>query len=161
MAMSLNYSKVRLKIGANEIEIYGLKDDMEYLGQLALKIYESLSKTPQESEKKVVLSESVDEKAKTEATVELPEVQLDPNASLPVNIIKIFQSEWGKKPRRLSEVKDVLDSYGLVYPKQTVAVTLLRLAKEGKIRRFKDERGEYVYIAVPSKLVQETQGEVA
>ncbi|MGC9189137.1 MAG: hypothetical protein ACP5GG_00190, partial [Conexivisphaera sp.] len=52
---------------------------------------------------------------------------------------------WGRRPRRLSEVMDALSSFGLIYPKSSVAVALLRLAKEGEIRRFK-EGGEYVYI---------------
>ncbi|MFP3304149.1 MAG: hypothetical protein GU362_00760 [Thaumarchaeota archaeon] len=159
--MSTNYSKVRLKIGVNEIEIYGVKDDMEYLGQLALKIYDTVSKNTSSLQSKITVIEKEDEKEKqAENIIQLPDIQLDPNSSLPANIIKLFISEWGKKPRRLSEVKEVLDSFGLVYPKQTVAVSLLRLAKEGKIRRFKNERGEYVYISVPSKIVQE-QGETA
>jgi len=159
--MSTNYSKVRLKIGVNEIEIYGVKDDMEYLGQLALKIYDTVSKSTSSLQSKITVIEKEDEQEKqAENIIQLPDIQLDPNSSLPTNIIKLFISEWGKKPRRLSEVKEVLDSFGLVYPKQTVAVSLLRLAKEGKIRRFKNERGEYVYISVPSKIVQE-QGEIA
>ncbi|MFP3133403.1 MAG: hypothetical protein RXR19_04825 [Nitrososphaeria archaeon] len=159
--MSTNYSKVRLKIGVNEIEIYGVKDDMEYLGQLALKIYDTVSKSTSSLQSKITVIEKEDEKEKqAENIIQLPDIQLDSNSSLPANIIKLFISEWGKKPRRLSEVKEVLDSFGLVYPKQTVAVSLLRLAKEGKIRRFKNERGEYVYISVPSKIVQE-QGETA
>lgn len=159
--MSTNYSKVRLKIGVNEIEIYGVKDDMEYLGQLALKIYDTVSKSTSSLQSKITVIEKEGEQEKqAENIIQLPDIQLDPNSSLPANIIKLFISEWGKKPRRLSEVKEVLDSFGLVYPKQTVAVSLLRLAKEGKIRRFKNERGEYVYISVPSKIVQE-QGEIA
>ena len=43
------------------------------------------------------------------------------------------------------EVREALQSYGLNYPKQSVAVALLRLAKGSKIRRFKGEGGEYVY----------------
>lgn len=160
--MSMNYSKVRLKIGVNEIEIYGVKDDMEYLGQLALKIYDTVSKSPGSLQSKVTVVEKEEEQAKqAENIIQLPDIQPDPNSSLPANILKLFISEWGKKPRRLSEVKEVLDSFGLVYPKQTVAVSLLRLAKEGKIRRFKNERGEYVYISVPSKIMQEEQGEMA
>ncbi|MFP3165827.1 MAG: hypothetical protein RXR36_00880 [Nitrososphaeria archaeon] len=160
--MSMNYSKVRLKIGVNEIEIYGVKDDMEYLGQLALKIYDTVSKSPGSLQSKVTVVEKEEEQAKqAENIIQLPDIQPDPNSSLPANILKLFISEWGKKPRRLSEVKEVLDSFGLVYPKQTVAVSLLRLAKEGKIRRFKNERGEYVYISVPSKIIQEEQGEMA
>ncbi|MGC9145304.1 MAG: hypothetical protein ACP5GS_04220 [Nitrososphaeria archaeon] len=160
--MSMNYSKVRLKIGVNEIEIYGVKDDMEYLGQLALKIYDTVSKSPNSLQSKITVVEKEDEQTKrAENIIQLPDIQPDPNSSLPANILKLFISEWGKKPRRLSEVKEVLDSFGLVYPKQTVAVSLLRLAKEGKIRRFKNERGEYVYISVPSKIIQEEQGEMA
>jgi hypothetical protein len=158
----MNYSKVRLKIGVNEIEIYGVKDDMEYLGQLALKIYDTVSKSPGSLQSKVTVVEKEEEQAKqAENIIQLPDIQPDPNSSLPANILKLFISEWGKKPRRLSEVKEVLDSFGLVYPKQTVAVSLLRLAKGGKIRRFKNERGEYVYISVPSKIIQEEQGEMA
>ncbi len=158
--MSVNYSKVRLKIGVNEIEIYGIKEDMEYLSQLALKIYEGISKTAPQSQGKVAIVEKEEEQSKqAENIIQIPDIQPDPNSSLPANILKLFVSEWGKKPRRLSEVKEVLDSFGLVYPKQTVAVSLLRLAKEGKIRRFKNERGEYVYISVPSKILQEEQGE--
>ncbi len=160
--MSVNYSKVRLKIGVNEIEIYGVKEDMEYLSQLALKIYEGISKNVPQSQGKVTIIEKEEAQSKqAENIIQLPDIQPDPNSSLPANILKLFVSEWGKKPRRLSEVKEVLDSFGLVYPKQTVAVSLLRLAKEGKIRRFKNERGEYVYISVPSKILQEEQGETA
>jgi len=160
--MSVNYSKVRLKIGVNEIEIYGIKEDMEYLSQLALKIYDGISKTALTAQSKIVIAEKGDEGVKqAENIIQIPDIQPDPNSSLPANILKLFVSEWGKKPRRLSEVKEVLDSFGLVYPKQTVAVSLLRLAKEGKIRRFKNERGEYVYISVPSKILQEEQGETA
>ena len=45
----------------------------------------------------------------------------------------------------MAEVKEVLDSYGLTYPKQSIAVTLMRLAQSGKLRRFKNEQNEYVY----------------
>ncbi len=160
--MSVNYSKIRLKMGVNEIEIYGIKEDMEYLSQLALKIYDNISKTAPQAQSKVAIIEKEEEQSKqAENIIQIPDIHPDPNSSLPANIFKLFMSEWGKKPRRLSEVKEVLDSFGLVYPKQTVAVSLLRLAKEGKIRRFKNERGEYVYISVPSKILQEEQGETA
>ncbi|MDG6898845.1 MAG: hypothetical protein JRN24_03800, partial [Nitrososphaerota archaeon] len=54
---------------------------------------------------------------------------------------------WGRERRKLSDVREALQSYGLNYPKQSVAVALLRLAKTTKIRRFKAEDGEYVYTA--------------
>jgi hypothetical protein len=57
------------------------------------------------------------------------------------------------------EVREALQSYGLNYPKQSVAVALLRLAKGSKIRRFKGDAGEYLYTAsigatrIPTPLV--------
>ena len=62
-------------------------------------------------------------------------------------ITKVFLQPWGRQPRKLSQVREVLDSYGLIYPKQSVAVALLRLAQGGKLRRFKGEEGEFVYLA--------------
>jgi hypothetical protein len=62
-------------------------------------------------------------------------------------ISKFFADPWGRSPRKLMEVREALQSYGLNYPKQSVAVALLRLAKSSKIRRFKGEGGEYVYTA--------------
>ncbi|MGC9177415.1 MAG: hypothetical protein ACP5G6_03215 [Conexivisphaera sp.] len=76
---------------------------------------------------------------------ELPDVKVEKGDSLADVIKKMFDSSWGRRPRRLSEVMDALSSFGLIYPKSSVAVALLRLAKEGEIRRFK-EGGEYVYI---------------
>lgn len=52
---------------------------------------------------------------------------------------------WGRGARRLGDVKNMLDSYGLSYPKQLIAVTLMRLVQSGKLRRFKGDSNEYLY----------------
>ena len=71
--------------------------------------------------------------------------QINKSESLSVILLKIFQNEWGEKPKKLNEIREILNSYGLAYPKQTVAVTLLRMVQSGKLRRFKDNSNEYVY----------------
>ncbi|MGC8555653.1 MAG: hypothetical protein ACP5NG_01370 [Conexivisphaera sp.] len=76
---------------------------------------------------------------------ELPALRVERGDSLADVIRKMFASEWGSRPRRLSEIMGVLESHGLIYPKSSVAVALLRLARDGDLRRFK-EGGEYVYI---------------
>jgi len=53
-----------------------------------------------------------------------------------------------------------LETFGLIYPKQSVAVALLRLAKEGKLRRFKQPDGEFVYTVPTSLLSTELKPEV-
>jgi hypothetical protein len=76
---------------------------------------------------------------------EIPTVTLEKGDSLAVVIGKFFSEPWGRERRKLSDVRAALQSYGLNYPKQSVAVALLRLAKTTRIRRFKAEDGEYVY----------------
>ena len=77
----------------------------------------------------------------------LPAVTVEKGDSLSDVISKFFSDAWGRSPKKLMEVREALQSYGLNYPKQSVAVALLRLAKSSKLRRFKGEGGEYVYTA--------------
>ncbi len=77
----------------------------------------------------------------------IPTVSIEKGDSLSDVISKFFADQWGRNPKKLMEVREALQSYGLNYPKQSVAVALLRLAKGSKIRRFKAEGGEYVYTA--------------
>ncbi len=72
---------------------------------------------------------------------------LEKGDSLAEVIGKFFSGPWGRERRKLSDVREALQSYGLNYPKQSVAVALLRLAKTTKLRRFKAEDGEFVYTA--------------
>lgn len=147
----MSYERIRMKIEENEIEVVGERQDIPQLLELALKAFKDTLGELKGPQKAQQAGQALQQPSQSAGEpVQLPPITPDPNASLPVNLIKMFQTEWGKKPRKLSEVKEALDSFGLVYPKQTVAVTLLRLAKEGKIRRFKNEEGEYVYIATPA-----------
>jgi hypothetical protein len=81
-----------------------------------------------------------------------PGITVEKGDSLSDIISKFFSEPWGKSPRKLSEVRETLQSYGLNYPKQSVAVALLRLAKSSRIRRFKSVGGEYVYTASTSMM---------
>src|SRR2546428_11802465 len=76
---------------------------------------------------------------------EVPVVTLEKGDSLAEVVGKFFNGEWGMQRRKLSDVREALQSYGLNYPKQSVAVALLRLAKASRLRRFKAADGEYVY----------------
>jgi len=76
---------------------------------------------------------------------EFPVIVVEKGDSLADVIGKFFSDAWGRERRKLSDVRVALQSYGMNYPKQSVAVALLRLAKATKIRRFKAEDGEFVY----------------
>jgi len=133
---------VRLKLGENEIEIGSrkedLKEEVEVLQDLLGMFVPQAPPRP---------TEGASAKEAREVAREMPEIKVKGGESLPSVILKMFSTPWGRKPRRLIEVKEALESYGLIYPKQSVAVALLRLAKAGKLRRFKGAGEEYVYTA--------------
>ena len=88
---------------------------------------------------------------------QVPSISVEKGDSLSDIIEKFFTDPWGRERRKLSDVREALQSYGLNYPKQSVAVALLRLAKSTKIRRFKAEGGEFVYTSSTGVGVQRLQ----
>ncbi|MEM4274786.1 MAG: hypothetical protein QXK74_01180 [Candidatus Nitrosocaldaceae archaeon] len=117
--------KIRVRVGSNEIEVESplelMNNAIEFIPKLV-------------------------EKIESGKDYNIPNISINKNDSLSDIIIKIFRDDWGKSARRLSEVKDMIESYGLNYPKQSIAVTLMRLAQNGKLRRFK-QNNEYLYTA--------------
>jgi len=158
MPEDLKKIKIRVKSGENEAEI---ETSLSNIREAIELIPDVLSKLP-----KVIAgarpqylgpsSESVSpysaDPASTSAPAQappsaIPAVTVEKGDSLSDVISRFFSDSWGRNPRKLMEVREALQSYGLNYPKQSVAVALLRLAKSSKLRRFKGEGGEYVYTA--------------
>lgn len=136
--------KIRVKLGAAEAEV---EAESEHLREAIDLIPELVSKMPGASAERMELRNEPDEATPQQQAgpTQLPSVSVDNNDSLADIIGKFFADPWGRERRKLSDVREALQSYGLNYPKQSVAVALLRLAKTTKIRRFKAEDGEYVY----------------
>mgnify|MGYP001157322871 FL=1 len=157
--MSDGNIKVRLKVGENEVEIEGLASNIEKTISLIPKMIHAL---PEEILKQNIREPTIQHTTeysdlkktftphnnrKISGSSKPPEIQIDRGDSLSEIITKIFSDIWGRHPRKLGEIREALQSYGQVYPKQSVAVALLRLAQSGRLRRFKGESGEYVYTA--------------
>ena len=151
--------KIRVKSGESEAEI---ETSMSNMRQAIELIPEVLGKLPQSTVARrstpVALAEAPvaqqyshpgepTEASPPPGPISIPTVTIDKGDSLSDVISKFFADTWGRSPRKLVDVREALQSYGLNYPKQSVAVALLRLAKGSKIRRFKAEGGEYVYTA--------------
>ena len=136
--------KIRVKLGAAEAEV---EADPEHLREAINLIPELVSRMPGASAESMELAREPEEPPRQQESgpTQLPTVSVDKNDSLSDIIGKFFSDPWGRERRKLSDVREALQSYGLNYPKQSVAVALLRLAKTTKIRRFKAEDGEYVY----------------
>ena len=140
-SLSSAHVRIRLKLGGAEVEIEAPLADLN----------ETIGLLPQMAK---YLPKSVQvemETSRTDAEVlfkdQIPEIKIDKQDSLTDVISKIFSHSWGRTPRKLSHVREVLESYGLLHPKQSVAVSLLRLAQSGKLRRFKGKDDEFVYTA--------------
>jgi len=140
-------TKIRVKIGQAEAEVEAdpehLKEAIELVPELAAKLPTQRAEGPGErAEPGIEIQGDVSPQG---TPAELPVVMLEKGDSLADVIGKFFAGPWGRDRRKLSDVREALQSYGLNYPKQSVAVALLRLAKTTKLRRFKAEDGEYVY----------------
>ena len=141
-----NVTKIRVKLGQAEAEVEAepehLREAIDLVPELAAKL-PRLGKDS--AEPKSVAVEQQGEASERPLSAEFPVVSLEKGDSLADVIGKFFSGPWGRDRRKLSDVREALQSYGLNYPKQSVAVALLRLAKTTKLRRFKAEDGEYVY----------------
>jgi hypothetical protein len=138
--------KIRVKLGAAEAEV---EADREHLREAIDLIPELVSKMPGASAERMEIRNEPEAATPRQETgpAQLPSVSVDKSDSLADIIGKFFADPWGRERRKLIDVREALQSYGLNYPKQSVAVALLRLAKTTKLRRFKAEDGEYVYTA--------------
>jgi len=150
--------KIRVKSGESEVEIEAslsnIRDAIELLPEVVAKLPQaSLERRPASVAPRAdVSAPHVSEPASTAVQASaspssVPTVSIEKGDSLSDVISKFFADPWGRNPRKLMEVRETLQSYGLNYPKQSVAVALLRLAKASRIRRFKGESGEYIYTA--------------
>ena len=140
-------TKIRVKLGATEAEV---EADPEHLREAIELVPALAAKLPTAGMQRQAAGPAGTEpigarKSDLSAFYELPSITLDKSDSLADVIGKFFADPWGRERRKLSDVRGALQSYGMNYPKQSVAVALLRLAKAAKIRRFKAEDGEYVY----------------
>lgn len=52
-------------------------------------------------------------------------------------IKELLKTEWGRQPRKVTEIMDAFEENGIIFDKISVDVTLRRLFKNGKIKRKK------------------------
>ena len=153
--------RLKVKVGSNEVEIEtSIKTIREVIDLIPI-ILEKIStndtsvKNKDDSKLESFLQVSEEQKSLESRSQSFPEIKVEKNDSLGTIITKMFREAWGKQPRRLSQVKDALDARGLIYPRQSVAVSLLRLAQSGRLRRFRGEDGEFIYTFSTSLAVED------
>jgi len=154
--------RIRVKSGQNEAEIEAeranLREAIELIPEIVSRFPAQRLDLGREAAPEPAPNAPVQaQPSQPTGPVQMPAINVEKGDSLSDIISKCFGDQWGKSPRKLSEVRDVLQSYGLNYPKQSVAVALLRLAKASRIRRFKSGGGEYVYTVSTSMMSSPSQ----
>ena len=152
-------TKIRVRIGGTEAEVEAdpdhLAEAIELIPNLATKLHVAAGQgAPLAMQRSPPPDGQTEERGKAgregswltrQSQNQLPVIRVEKGDSLADVIGKFFADPWGRDRRKLLDVREALQSYGMNYPKQSVAVALLRLAKATKIRRFKAEDGEFVY----------------
>ena len=143
-------TKIRVKLGPAEAEV---EADPDHLREAIDLVPDLVAKLPLQGRGAIQEREprAEPQEGSAQSQAEIPVVTLEKGDSLADVIGKFFAVPWGRERRKLSDVREALQSYGLNYPKQSVAVALLRLAKTTKLRRFKAEDGEFVYTSVATQ----------
>lgn len=134
------YTRVLVRLGDFEVEIEGTHANIQSLmGEPLYKFIRGLQ---------TVSEEFPEEPAPEEVsppTMEYPP-PIRPQPTLSGTLRNLMNTEWGHKPRTLSEIMTTLETSGIYYPSNTVSRRLLDLVKKGDLRRL-GTRGTFKYVA--------------
>ncbi|MGP3667370.1 MAG: hypothetical protein ACKD6N_00720 [Candidatus Bathyarchaeota archaeon] len=143
---------LRLKIGNSELQLEGSRQNiLEMIEKDLPKIFEAISKAEIFKGKEEYPSPLTKQEESFPVSHNLSEPYPSISAkSCPEAVVQLLSTSWGKKkPRTLSEIKEVLDANALHYSNKVIGFTLTRLTKKQKVRRWKTEHG-YVYTLASS-----------
>ncbi|RLI30712.1 hypothetical protein DRO51_04695 [Candidatus Bathyarchaeota archaeon] len=152
--MSSNNGKIilRLRVGCSELQLEGSRQNiLEMIEKDLPKIFEAISKVEVFKGKEEYHKPLTQQEESFSTSYGLAESYPQISAkSCSEAILQLLSTPWGKKkPRTLSEIKEVLDANALHYSNKVVGFTLTRLTKKQKVRRWKTEHG-YVYTLTSS-----------
>ena len=137
-----NRSRVVIRIGDVQIELEGKHSNVKSLmGESLFKFIRSLQEVIGELPSTISETPEVAEETAKEFPPQLGKV-----ATMSEALSMLFKKDWGKKPRTLEEIMNVLEVNGLYYKKAAVATQLVRMMRRKELRRF-GTRGNYKYVA--------------
>jgi hypothetical protein len=124
----------RVKIGKQEIEISGNREE----------VIKTLEELPKLVESILKAFESTKNRAETSQTVssEYPSIS---SSSCSEAVLQLLSSDWGRQPRTLTELGEALKANAVYYPSTTLSGVLAWLVRKNKIKRWKTDKG-YVYV---------------
>jgi len=135
------HSKVSVRIGEFQVELEGTHANVtKLMGKQLFEFIKGLQETTKQLPSSVEVTPEVAPEEETVPPLGRPSTTIDA-------LSQLFKTEWGRKPRPLSEVMRALEANGLYYQKPVVAKVLVDLIKKKEIRRL-GSRGTFEYVAV-------------
>ena len=130
----------RVKMGQQEIEISGTREEVIKTIEELPSLVASISKAFESTKNRDVASQPV---ASTYPSI-------SPSSSCSEAVLKLLETDWGGQARTLTELGEALKANAVHYPSTTVSGVLAWLVRKNKIKRWKTDRG-YVYVLAGGK----------
>ena len=124
----------RVKIGQQEIEISGTKEE----------VIETLEELPKLIENVLKAFEATKNREESPQSVN-PVYPSVSSSSCSEAVLQLLASDWGRQPRTLTELGEALKANAVYYPSTTMSGVLAWLVRKNKIKRWKTDKG-YVYV---------------
>ena len=129
---------LKIRIGDHEVEIGGTKEEvMSTLDDLDT-IVDKVSSAFKEN----VAAGKVNQKKNGD--LEYPKITHTTQCS--EAIITLLETNWGKTPRTIGELREGMEANAIFFPKSTISGVLSWLIKKGSLRRWKDKKRGYLYV---------------
>lgn len=134
------HSRVLVRIGDFQVELEGTHGNvMKLMGKDLFKFIRGLQETTKQVSSSVEVSPEVAPEEEAVPPLGRPSTTIDA-------LSQLFKTEWGKKPRLLSDVMQALEANGLYYQKAVVARVLVDLIKKKELHRI-GSKGSFQYVA--------------
>jgi hypothetical protein len=133
----------RVRIGEDEIEISGTRDEVIKTLEELPRLIENILKAFKETKSR--------DKTSQAANPVFPSISVS-NCSEAV--LQLLDSNWGNEPRTLPELREALKANAVYYPSTTMSGVLTWLVRKNKIKRWKTDKG-YVYVLAQGRLENE------
>lgn len=141
--MSKSQFTLRVRIGDQEVELGGSREEVmaaiEDLGEIISKV----SKAFENESIHKAAGKEFDNKDFKSGYPTIPQTKSCSEA-----VINLLRTDWGETPRELSELREGMEANAIHFPSSTLSGSLNWLVKKGRLRRWKGEKGRYVYTLV-------------
>jgi len=130
----------RVKMGQQEIEISGTREEVIKTIEELPSLVASISKAFESTKNMEVASQSF--------ASAYPSIS--PSASCSEAVLRLLETDWGREARTLTELGEALKANAVHFPSTTLSGVLAWLVRKNKIKRWKTDKG-YVYVLAGGK----------